>query len=71
MICTQTLNSLPHTSMNLIINIRRGIGLAVAAHALAGCAAMLSGAAPVGDPGFGFALWSPGRADNAQLEIRY
>jgi Raf kinase inhibitor-like YbhB/YbcL family protein len=26
---------------------------------------------PVGDPGFGFALWSPGRADNAQLETRY
>jgi Raf kinase inhibitor-like YbhB/YbcL family protein len=32
---------------------------------------MSPGAAPVGDPGFGFALWSPGRADNAQLETRY
>ncbi len=28
-------------------------------------------AAPVGDPGFGFALWSPGRADNAKLETRH
>jgi Raf kinase inhibitor-like YbhB/YbcL family protein len=32
---------------------------------------MSPGAVPVGDPGFGFALWSPGRADNAQLETRY
>jgi len=62
---------LEETSMNLIVNIRRSIGLAAAALALAGCAAMSSGAAPVGDPGFGFALWSPGRADNAQLETRY
>lgn len=23
---------------------------------------------PPGDPGFGFALWSPGRADNALFE---
>ena len=57
--------------MNLIVNIRRSIGLAAAVLALAGCAAMSPGAAPVGDPGFGFALWSPGRADNAQLETRY
>mgnify|MGYP000933680157 FL=1 len=32
---------------------------------------MSPGAVPVGDPGFGCALWSPGRADNAQLENRY
>ena len=57
--------------MNLIINLRRGIGLAVAALALAGCVAKSPGAAPVGDPGFGFSLWSPGRAENAQLEARY
>ncbi|MDZ7653595.1 MAG: YbhB/YbcL family Raf kinase inhibitor-like protein [Burkholderiaceae bacterium] len=55
--------------MNLIVNLRRRISLAAAALALAGCASM--SAAPVGDPGFGFALWSPGRADNAQLETRY
>ena len=55
--------------MNLIVDLRRSIGLAAAA--LAGCAAISPGAAPVGDPGFGFALWSPGRADNAQLETRY
>ena len=57
--------------MNLIVNLRRSIGLAAAALVLAGCASMSPGAAPVGDPGFGFALWSPGRADNAQLETRY
>jgi Raf kinase inhibitor-like YbhB/YbcL family protein len=62
---------LAEISMNLIVNLRRSIGLAVAALALAGCASMSPGAAPVGDPGFGFALWSPGRADNAQLETRY
>jgi len=62
---------LEETSMNLIVNLRRSIGLVAAALALAGCAAMSPGAAPVGDPGFGFALWSPGRADNAQLETRY
>ena len=55
--------------MNLIVNLRRSVGLAAAALALAGCASMST--APVGDPGFGFALWSPGRADNAQLETRY
>jgi len=59
------------TSMNLIVKHRRSIGLVAAALALAGCAAMSPGVAPVGDPGFGFALWSPGRADNAQLETRY
>jgi Raf kinase inhibitor-like YbhB/YbcL family protein len=59
------------TSMNLIVNLRRSIGLAAAALALAGCAAMSPGATPIGDPGFGFALWSPGRTDNAQLETRY
>ncbi len=26
---------------------------------------------PVGDPGFGFAPWAPGRADDARLETRY
>ena len=57
--------------MNLIVNLRRSIGLAAAVLALAGCAAISPGAAPVGDPGVGFALWSPGRADNAQLETRY
>lgn len=57
--------------MNPIVNLRRGIGLAVAALALAGCTTMSPGTAPIGDPGFGFALWSPGRVDNAQLEIRY
>lgn len=57
--------------MNLIVHLRHRIGLAAAALALAGCASMSPGVAPVGDPGFGFALWSPGRADNAQLETRY
>jgi Raf kinase inhibitor-like YbhB/YbcL family protein len=57
--------------MNLTINLPRGICLTVASLALSGCAAMSSGAAPNGDPGFGFALWSPGLADNAQLETRY
>lgn len=57
--------------MNPIVNLRRGICLAVAALALAGCTTMSPGTAPIGDPGFGFALWSPGRVDNAQLEIRY
>lgn len=57
--------------MNRFINICRGIGLFAATLALAGCAAMSSGNVPVGDPGFGFALWSPGRTDNAQLETRY
>ena len=45
--------------------------MVLAAAALAGCAAVSPGALPVGDPGFGFALWSPGRADNARLETRY
>jgi Raf kinase inhibitor-like YbhB/YbcL family protein len=62
---------LEETSMNLIVNLRRSIALAAAALALAGCAPMSPGAVPVGDPGFGFALWSPGRADNAQLATRY
>jgi len=57
--------------MSLIVHLRRSMGMAAAALALAGCAAMSPGAAPVGDPGFGFALWSPGRADNAMLETRY
>ena len=34
--------------MNLIVNLRRSIGLAAAALALVGCAAMSPGAAPVG-----------------------
>jgi Raf kinase inhibitor-like YbhB/YbcL family protein len=62
---------LEESSMSLIVHLRHRIGLAAAALALAGCAAMSPGAAPVGDPGFGFALWSPGRADNAMLETRY
>lgn len=57
--------------MRLIVHLPHRIGLAAAALALAGCASMSPGAAPVGDPGFGFALWSPGRADNARLETRY
>jgi len=58
--------------MRLIAHPRHGIALAAALTlALAGCTAMSPGAAPVGDPGFGFALWSPGRADNAPLETRY
>ncbi len=57
--------------MTLIVPLLRGLGLATAALALAGCASMSPGAAPVGDPGFGFALWSPGRADNAQLDTRH
>lgn len=57
--------------MRLIVQLRHRIGLAAAAVALAGCAATSPGAAPAGDPGFGFALWSPGRADNAMLETRY
>ena len=57
--------------MHQIVNLRSSIGLAATALALAGCTSMSPGAAPVGDPGFGFALWSPGRADNAQLETRY
>ena len=48
--------------MNLIVNLRRVSGLAAAALALAGCAAMSPGAAPVGDPGFGFALLRRGEA---------
>ena len=55
--------------MNLIVSFGRSIGLAAAALALAGCAAMSPGATPVGDPGFGFALWSPGRADTAQVKV--
>jgi Raf kinase inhibitor-like YbhB/YbcL family protein len=65
------MSHLEETSMNLVVDLRRSIGLAAAALALAGCTSMRPGAAPVGDPGFGFALWSPGRADNAQLETRY
>jgi len=65
------MSHLEETSMNLIVNPRSSLCLAVAALALAGCASMSRGAAPVGDPGVGFALWSPGRADNAQLETRY
>lgn len=57
--------------MKLIVHLRSSVGLAAAALALAGCASTAPGAASVGDPGFGFALWSPGRADNAQLETRY
>ncbi len=56
--------------MDLIVNLRSSIGLAAAALALAGCASMPPVAAAVGDPGVGFALWSPGRADNAQLDTR-
>ena len=51
--------------MRPIVNLRHRIGLTAASLALAGCASMSPGAAPIGDPGFGFALWSPGRADNA------
>lgn len=57
--------------MNLVVRVRRSIGVAAVSLALAGCASMSPGAAPAGDPGFGFALWSPGRADNALLETRY
>lgn len=57
--------------MNLIDTFRRTIGLAVGALTLASCTSMSPGTPPVGDPGFGFALWSPGRADNALLETRY
>lgn len=57
--------------MKLIVILRSCIVLAAAALALAGCAAVSPSAAPAGDPGFGFALWSPGRADNARLETRY
>lgn len=57
--------------MKPIVDLRGRIGLAAAALALAGCASVSPVAAPVGDPGFGFALWSPGRADNAPLETRY
>ncbi len=57
--------------MSLIVNLRHSISLAAAAFVLAGCASISPGAAKVGDPGFGFALWSPGRADNAQLDTRY
>jgi Raf kinase inhibitor-like YbhB/YbcL family protein len=62
---------LEETFMNPIVNLRRRIGLVAAALALAGCASTPPGAAPVGDPGFGFALWSPGRADNARFETRF
>ncbi len=57
--------------MSLIVNLRNCIGLTAAALALAGCALMPPGTTPVGDPGFGFALWSPGRVDNAKLETRF
>lgn len=57
--------------MNPIVHLRRSIALAAATLAFAGCTSMSPAAAPVGDPGFGFALWSPGRADNAQLDTRY
>ncbi|MBK8323568.1 MAG: YbhB/YbcL family Raf kinase inhibitor-like protein [Betaproteobacteria bacterium] len=57
--------------MDRIVKFRRAIGLAATALSLAGCTSMSPGAAPVGDPGFGFALWPPGRADNAMLETRH
>lgn len=57
--------------MSLIVNVQHSVGLAAAALALAGCSSMPPSTPRVGDPGFGFALWSPGRADNAKLETRY
>jgi Raf kinase inhibitor-like YbhB/YbcL family protein len=57
--------------MTVITALRTRVGVAAAALALAGCSSLSPGAAPAGDPGFGFALWSPGRADNARLETRH
>jgi hypothetical protein len=42
-----------------IVNLQSSIGLAAAALALTGCTSMSPGAAPGGDSGFDFALWSP------------
>lgn len=57
--------------MKRIENLRRSTGLAAMALMLTGCVSISPAASPVGDPGFGFALWSPGRADNARLETRH